>query len=101
MSDEETKDGRSLFVFKNLPSLGSQQEIFDFLTVYELLRMCTLNFGFRRLWESGAVPTKIRVETKKVARPALLIAILRRPLVKSVVSFLDFSSLLFCQNTKE
>ena len=57
----------SPFVFDKLPSLGSQQEIFDFLTVEELLNLCTLTFAFRKLWESGAIPTKITVNTERIA----------------------------------
>lgn len=98
---EEHKVVPSLFLFKNLKSLSSQQEILDFLTVDELLRMCNLNKLFRRLWESGVIPTKITVETVKVAHPKLLIAILSRPLVRSVVSFLDLSCLMYNNNAND
>jgi hypothetical protein len=100
LSVEEHKKERSNFVFKKLESLGSQQEILDYLTVEQLFDMNVLCFAFRRLWQSGAIPTKIIVNTVKVAHPKLLIAILSRPFVKSVVSLLDFSGLMFCEASK-
>ena len=84
---------KSTFIFRKLPSLGSQQLVFEYFDLSELIELRGLNFSFSKLLRSGAVPSVIKINSR--FRPKLLINLMKRPKAKSVVTTLDFRDLQF------
>ena len=60
---KKSRANESCFVFRKLPSHGSQQLIFNFLDLQTLIKIRALNYGFFKLLITGAVPSSIYLDS--------------------------------------